>query len=273
MKHLHLHMISDSTGETVSLVARSCIAQFEDVVGEEHFWNLVRNEKQLDEIIETLERKPGIVLFTLVDRSHCHRLEEACKRLKMPCIPILDPVVSAMRQYLHSDVQAKPGSRHMLNDAYFSRIDAINFVLGHDDGQAISSLNAADVVVVGVSRTSKTPTCFYLANRGLKAANVPLVPEVPLPKELLEKDRPFIVGLTMDPIPLVEIRKNRVRMLGQTEETPYTDLDAVSEELKAAKRLYVRNNWPVINVTRRSIEEIAAAILQFYYRQKAQSLG
>lgn len=273
MKHLHLHLVSDSTGETVSLVGRSCLAQFEDINLHEHVWNMVLHERQLDEIIEGLKINPGIVLFTLVDEALCNRLQQSCKELNLPCIPVLDPVISAMRHYLHSDVQAKPGSRHMLNDAYFSRIEAINFVLGHDDGQAISSLNSADVIVVGVSRTSKTPTCFYLANRGLKAANVPLVPEVPLPKELMAKEKPFVVGLTMDPKPLVEIRKNRVRMLGQMEDTPYTDLDAVTEEIKSAKRLYVKNKWPVINVTRRSIEEIAASILQYYYRQKAQALG
>jgi len=268
MKHLHLHMVSDSTGETVSLVARSCIAQFGGVVAEEHFWNMVRHKHQLDEVIEILDRQRGIVLYTLVDKDLCRTLEEACDRMRMPCIPVLDPVISVMRRYLHSDIQARPGSRHMLDEAYFDRIEAINFVLGHDDGQSVSTISSADVVVVGVSRTSKTPTCFYLANKGLRAANVPLVPETPLPKELLKPNKPFVIGLTMDPKPLVEIRRNRIRMLGQLEDTPYIDLEAVVEEVNTAKKLYIRNDWPVINVTRRSIEEIAASIMQYYYRRK-----
>jgi len=266
-KTFHLHLVSDSTGETVNLVSRATLVQFDAIDATEHTWNMIRNEKQVGEILAGIKENPGFVLFTLVDGKLRARLEDGCRELKVPCIPILDPVVSALGSYLKAEIHAEPGRQHAMDAEYFSRIDALHFVLSHDDGQSTHNLNDADIIITGVSRTSKTPTCIYLANRGLKAANVPIVPGCSTPPELLAAEKPLIVGLTNDPRQLIQIRRNRLRSLGQDEETDYVDLETVAVEVKHAKRLYETNGWPVIDVTRKSIEEVAANILQLYNRR------
>jgi regulator of PEP synthase PpsR (kinase-PPPase family) len=263
----HLHLVSDSTGETINSVARACLVQFEGVEVTEHAWNLVRTKRQVQKVVTGIERNPGVVLFTLVDVKLRGALENACRELQVPCVAIMDPVISALSGYLGLKSRAKPGLQHALDAEYFARIDAINFVLAHDDGQITKDLDEADVIVVGVSRTSKTPTCIYLANRGVKAANVPLVPGTPLPPEVFAATKPLIVGLTKDPVPLVHIRRNRLRSLNQDEETDYIDLEKVRQEVAAARRVFAEHDWPVIDVTRRSIEEVAAAILQLHDRR------
>ncbi len=269
-KHFHLHLVSDATGETVDLVARAALVQFKNIDQTEHVWNMVRSESQIREIIDGVRENPGFVLCTLVDNDMRTLLENSCRELKVPCIPILDPVVNALGSYLKAEVQAAPGRQHVMDAEYFSKIEAMHFVLGHDDGQSTRTLNTADVIIVGVSRTSKTPTCIYLANRGLKAANVPIVPGCPLPIELMEADKPLVVGLTNDPRQLIQIRRNRLKSLGQDEATDYIDLETVTAEVKEAKRLYAKQNWPTIDVTRKSIEEVAANILQLYNRRLEQ---
>lgn len=266
-KTSHMHLVSDSTGETVHLVLRATLVQFDKVDAVEHIWNMIRSEKQVAEILDGIKENPGFVLFTLVDGKLRASLEDGCRELKVPCIPILDPVVSALGSYLKAEIHAEPGRQHAMDAEYFSRIDALHFVLNHDDGQSTHNLNDADVIVAGISRTSKTPTCIYLANRGLKAANVPIIPGCPPPPELLSADKPLIVGLTNDPRQLIQIRRNRLRSLGQDEETDYVDPQTVAVEVKEAKRLYETNGWPVIDVTRKSIEEVAANILQLYNRR------
>jgi regulator of PEP synthase PpsR (kinase-PPPase family) len=263
----HLHLVSDSTGETITSVARACLVQFEGVEVAEHVWNLVRTKRQLQRAIAGIESHPGVVLFTLVDAKTRTALESACRELQVPCISIMDPVIAALSASFGIKSRAKPGMQHALDAEYFARIDAINFVLAHDDGQLSKDLNEADVVIVGISRTSKTPTCIYLANRGIKAANIPLVPGAPLPAELLRASKPTIVGLTKDPVSLVQIRRNRLRALNQEEETDYIDLEKVRQEVTAARRIFTEHDWPVIDVTRRSIEEVAAAILQLHERR------
>ena len=263
----HLHLVSDSTGETITNVARACLVQFEGVSVTEHVWNLVRTKRQVQKVITGIERYPGIVLFTLVDAKQRAALESACRQLQVPCVAVMDPAIAALSGYFGIKSSAKPGMQHVLDAEYFARIDAINFVLAHDDGQIVKDLDEADVVLVGVSRTSKTPTCIYLANRGVKAANIPLVPGVALPRELLTARRPLIVGLTKDPVRLVDIRRNRLRQLEQDQETDYIDLEKVKVEVAAARRTFSEHDWPVIDVTRRSIEETAAEIL----RQVAQA--
>jgi regulator of PEP synthase PpsR (kinase-PPPase family) len=268
MKTFHLHLVSDATGETNNAVARACFVQFEDVEPVEHNWSMIRTPRQLEKVIVGVKANPGVVLFTILDRKLRVKLEEACRELMVPCISVLDPVLEVLANFLHAEVRNLPGRQHMLDAEYFARIEAMDFVMAHDDGQALSDLHRADVVLVGVSRTSKSPTCIYLGNRGIKAANVPLVPSMKLPSELDRLDGPLVVGLTNDPNALVQIRRNRLRMLNETRETNYIDPDAVKAEVAAARRLFNDRGWPVLDVSRRSIEETAAAIMEMVAARK-----
>jgi [pyruvate, water dikinase]-phosphate phosphotransferase / [pyruvate, water dikinase] kinase len=268
MKSFHLHLVSDATGETINSVARACVSQFDGVKPIEHFWNLVRTERQLDMVLEGIRENPGLVMFTLVNDALRQRLLAACLKYQSPCVPVLDPLIAALAAYLGAESQSKPGRQHALTPEYFGRISAMDFALGHDDGQLGSNLCDADVILVGVSRTSKTPTCIYLANRGVKAANIPFVPGCPLPEELNNLTRPLIVGLTKDPDRLIQIRRNRLKLLNQGMETSYTDPEKVRDELMEARRYYSRKGWPVIDVTRRSIEETAAEVMMMLSRTR-----
>lgn len=267
MKQFHLHLISDSTGETVSSVARAALAQFEGVVAEEHVWSLVRTKGQMEKIIAGLEAHPGIVMFTLVDAGLRETLRQACAKRALPCIPILSHVVREFSSYLQEEATGAPGTQHELSEDYFTRVDAINFALEHDDGQAAWELEQSDIVIVGVSRTSKSPTCVYLAYRGFKAANVPFVPNVPLPKSVEKLKQPLVVGLTISPDRLLDIRKSRLIAMNQSTDTDYVNEDRVREELEDTRKLYRKHGWPVIDVTRRSVEETAALIIQYRQRQ------
>ena len=262
-----MHLVSDATGETVISVARACAAQFDEVRPVEHFWNLVRTERQLRLAIEGIGEHPGVVLYTLVDQGLRANLEIACHGMGVPLIPILDPILIGLAEYLGQESKAQPGRQHTMNAEYFDRLDAMDFALSHDDGQSHWKLDHAEVILVGVSRTSKTPTCIYLANRGIKAANVPFVPGTPLPDILTSNKAPLCVGLTEDPERLVSIRRNRLRLLNQPENTNYVDLEEVRAEVNEARRFYTRMGWPVIDVTRRSIEETAAEIIKILARR------
>jgi regulator of PEP synthase PpsR (kinase-PPPase family) len=266
----HLHLVSDATGDTVHSVARACLVQFEGAEAIEHIWSMVRTRSQVERVIAGVEANPGVVLYTLVDETLRQPLVEGCRRLKVPGIPVLDPVIGALASYLGRQSRGLPGQQHLLDSEYFQRIDAMTFALAHDDGQSAWGLNQADVILVGVSRTSKTPTCVYLANRGIKAANIPVVPNMPLPPELFTATRPLIVGLTYDPERLIQVRRNRLSMLHHQEPTDYTDVEKVREEVAAARRLFTERQWPVIDVTRRSIEETAAAVLKLLARRQGQ---
>jgi len=267
MRNFKLHLVSDSTGETVSLLARACLVQFDDIDPEEKIWPMVRNVNRVEDVLKAVEEQGGFVVYTLVDGEVARRLEEGCARLNVPCIAVLDPIVAAFSKYLGAEVNARPGHQHVMDAEYFSRIDAMQFALSHDDGQSTWDLNEADVILLGVSRTSKTPTCIYLANRGIKAANVPIVPGCPIPEQIFEVKKPLIVGLNKDPKRLVEIRRQRLKLLDQDENTDYVNLEAVSKEINEARRLYNKHNWPTINVSRKSIEETAAQILHLYQRR------
>src|SRR5260221_5294983 len=267
-KLVHIHLVSDATGETIYRVARACLVQFEGIEAIQHVWSLVRSHAHLDKVLGGVADHPGPVMFTLVDQRLRVALQDGCRRLQVPLIPVLDPVIGALGSFFGMPGGHQPGKQHMLDAEYFGRIDAMTFALTHDDGQSPWSLDEADVVLVGVSRTSKTPTCMYLANRGVKAANVPIVPNLPLPDELFKVTRPLVVGLTNDPQRLVQLRRNRLNMLAQQEETDYTDLETVRDEVVKARRLFGERGWPVIDVTRRSIEETAAAILQLYTHRR-----
>tara|TARA_B100000427_G_scaffold303059_1_gene287351 strand:+ start:1088 stop:1918 length:831 start_codon:yes stop_codon:yes gene_type:complete len=272
VKEFHLHLISDSTGETVTMVARACLAQFDGVNAKEHMWSMVRSTDQIDQILSIVHDQPGMVLYTLVHEDLRQHLEDGCRRLLVPHTPVLDPVLGAMGAYFNAKVRARPGRQHVMDAEYFDRIEAMHFALSHDDGQSTWDLDNADVVLVGVSRTSKTPTSVYLANRGLKTANVPFVPGVPLPDDLFKLTNPLVVGLTKDPRRLVEIRRQRLRLLDQDENTDYVDLDMVSKEITEARRVFSKYEWPVINVTRKSIEETAANVIQLYNQRHGAAL-
>lgn len=271
MVSFHLHLLSDATGETVRGVAKACLVQFTDVDTVEHNWPMVRTSAQVDRVLQQVKGNPGVVMFTVVDEKLRRAIEDGCREIQMPFIAVLDPVLASLATLLKTEFRGQPGRQHELNAEYFGRIDAMTFAMEQDDGQAMSKLGDADVVLVAVSRSSKTPTCIYLANRGIKAANVPFVHGIPLPRELLELDiaaGPLIVGLTSEPERLVQIRQNRLRVIGEAGKTSYADLDIVKDEVAAALRVFREHSWPVIDVTRRSIEETASAIFQLLERRR-----
>jgi regulator of PEP synthase PpsR (kinase-PPPase family) len=258
----HLHMISDATGETLITVARAAAAQYTEVRAVEHIHSMVRSTAQLDRVIAALEEKPGIVLYTLVDGALGERLETACRRIGIPCASVLEPVLQMLQAYLGAPGARRVGAQHILDAEYFRRIDALNFTMIHDDGQLAGSLEEADVVLVGVSRTSKTPTSIYLANRGIKVANVPIVPGIAPPAELERLREPLVVGLTASAERIVQLRENRVLSLNAAAHSDaYVDKAAIASEIAFARKLCARHGWPIIDVTRRSIEETAAAIV------------
>ena len=259
---LHLHLLSDSTGETLEVIAKACLAQFEGSEVLRHFWPMVRSEGHLDRVLDDIERRPGLVLYTLVNSNIRRELERKTRRRGIHAVSALDPVMDALSAVLHQEAKARPGRQHALDAAYFARVDAIQFTIAHDDGIGSENWEEADIVLAGVSRTSKTPTSIYLANRGYKTANIPLVPEAPPPPNLFSLRHPLIVGLTTNPDRLIQIRRNRLLALNQAPETDYVDLEAVNAELAFARRIFADNGWPVIDVTRRSIEETAFAIVK-----------
>lgn len=267
MKKFHLHLVSDSTGETVNAVARSVLAQFENVEVEEHNWSLIRTSMQVEKALEGIGRKPGFVLYTLVDTKIRNQLKKGCEKLSVPCISVLTRIISDLSVFFGEKASGvSAGKQHELDDRYFSRVEALNYSLAHDDGQSVWDLDEADIIIVGASRTSKSPTSMYLAHRGYRTANVPYVPGVELPETLFLSSQSLVVGLTISPEALIQIRKNRLLSLNENEETMYTDKETIRDELMQAKRLFSRHGWPVIDVTRRSIEETSATIIQYYER-------
>ncbi len=258
----HLHLVSDSTGETLITVARAASAQYVNASPVEHVYVAVRTNRQLDRVLAEIEESPGVILYTLLDEALIGRLENKCRELGLPCLSILGPVLRLFQSYLGAESTHKVGAQHMLNAEYFKRIDALNYTMMHDDGQLAEELEIADVVLVGVSRTSKTPTSIYLANRGVKTANIPLVPGVSVPAQLDDIHHPLVVGLFASAERIVQIRQNRLLGLNvQRDDDQYIDRKAVAEEIAFSRRLCARHNWPLIDVTRRSIEETAAAVM------------
>jgi [pyruvate, water dikinase]-phosphate phosphotransferase / [pyruvate, water dikinase] kinase len=271
--YFHLHLISDSTGETLIAASRAAAAQYQGVASIEHVYPLVRTASQLDRVIAEIENAPGIVLFTLVDSDLSKRLRAGCEASGSPCLSVLEPILTLFQSYLGQNSTPRAGAQHMLNAEYFKRIDALNFTMLSDDGQASENLDHADIVLIGVSRTSKTPTSIYLANRGYKTANVPLVPNVPLPGAIDHLRRPLVVGLVASADRIVQMRQNRLLTLNADSETEYVDRIAVAEEVAASRRLFAQRGWPIIDVTRRSIEETAAAVLDLYREHRLQFIA
>ena len=270
MARLNLHLLSDSTGETLEMIAKAALAQFDDPDVTRHFWPMVRSRQHLDRVMEEFKANPGLVLFTLANPETRARLEEQCRLLGLPHIAALDAVTHALQDRLGQEAHARPGARHVMDQAYFDRVDAIQFTIAHDDGIGWENWEAADIVLAGVSRTSKTPTSIYLANRGFKVANIPLVVESPPPPLLFALKKPMVVGLTTAPRRLIEIRRNRLLSLNERTETAYVDGEKVEKEVAFARRMFADNGWPVIDVTRRSIEETAAAVIKLYQERSAR---
>lgn len=272
--YFHVHLVSDSTGETLNAMAKAVTARFDGVIPIEHIYALVRSPKQMERVLEEVESAPGVVLHTLVDRELREQLEEGCRRLDMPQIGALDPLVGALSRYLGASLSTRVGAQHTLDHDYFNRISALDFAMAHDDGQGtVEQLEGADVVLCGVSRTSKTPTCIYLAHRGIRAANVPLVPGQEDGERLVALKNPLVIGLTVSPERLVQIRRNRLEGLNASRASDYVDHEAVRDETIKARRAFERRGWPTIDVTRRSVEETAAAIINLLSERRNRRLG
>ena len=271
--YFHLHLVSDATGETLIAVSRAAAAQYQGVASIEHVYPLIRTTAHLEKAIAEIKAAPGIVLFTLVDPILIDRLEEACREAGCPSLSVLAPILGLLEHYLGTASTRRPGAQHMLNSDYFKRIDALNFTMMHDDGQLPEHFDEADIVLIGVSRTSKTPTSIYLANRGIKTANIPLVPNVPLPPSIFELRHPLVVGLIASPERIVQIRQNRLLSLNADPDTPYVDRMSVADEITSSRRLFEQYKWPVIDVSRRSIEETAATILDLYREHRMQFIA
>ncbi len=267
MKELHIHLVSDSTAGTVSAIARAVVAEFDGVNSHEHIWALLRSEKQLERFEAALQVNPGPVFYTMVEGELSEKLQRICARMNLPSINPLMRASNGLAAYLQQEKIAEPGRRHEMDDNYFSRIEAIDYTLSHDDGKRHWELANSDIILVGPSRTSKSPTCVYLAYGGLRAANIPYVYGVDLPTELFEVKEPLIVGLIIHPKRLIEIRKSRLQSIGHETLENYADDGKVEEEIKSARQIYRQQGWPVIDVSQRSVEETAAAIMNIYHRR------
>lgn len=260
-RFFHLHLVSDATGETLNTVAKAAAAQYSDFRPIAHIYALVRTPSQLNRALREIEEQPGIVLFTLINPDMRHHLERQCETMGVPCLSILDPIITILSQYLNAASRPQVAGQHALNSDYFRRIDALNFTMAHDDGQNVEDLDKADVIILGVSRTSKTPTSIYLAQRGVRAANIPIVPGIPVPRKLMEVKVPVIVGLIASADRIAQIRRHRLLSLKESRSTDYIDPRQITDELMIMKNLCSTHDWPMIDVTRRSVEETAASIL------------
>lgn len=271
-RSFHLHMISDATGETLITIAKAVRVQYAQVRAIEHLHPLVRSQRELERVLKDVEAAPGIVLYTIFNRALADHLEAECKRMNIPCVAALKPILQVFESYLGTKSTPTVGGQHVLDADYFRRIEALNFTMMHDDGHLPQNLNDADIIVVGISRTSKTPTAIYLANRGFKTANVPLVPGVLVPPELELPTKAFVVGLVASPERISQVRQNRVIEQAHNHLDEYVDREAIAAEIAQTRQLCARHGWPIIDVTRRSIEETAAAILRLYHDREAPVL-
>ncbi len=269
-KLFHVHLVSDATGETINNIARACLVQFEGIEFQEHFWSLIRTKRQMDLVFEGLRQWPGLVLYTFVDEKLRMILSEYCAKSKLPSHSVLEPILMVMSATFGLPFAHDPGRQHVLDADYFSRIEAMDYALSLDDGNKIEELDNADVVILGVSRTSKTPTCIYLSHRGIRAANIPIIPGISLGIEFENLKKPLIVGLTKDPESLVETRINRLKLLNSDSHTAYTNIETVREEVLEARRLFARLGCPVIDVSRRSIEETSAEIMMLLNKRNLE---
>lgn len=265
----HLHLVSDSTGETLTTIAKAASVQYALVRPIEHVHPLVRTARQLKRVMQEIEQTPGIVLYTITSRELSEELERRCAELKVPCLAVLQPIMQVLESYLGAPRTPTVAGQHVLDADYFRRIDALNFTMAHDDGHLPDDLNDADIILLGISRTSKTPTSIYLSQRGYKTANVPLVPSLPLPEKLTKPHTAFIVCLIASPDRIAEVRRHRAMMLADRNLGDYVDRDRITAEIAYSRRICAQNRWPIIDVTRRSVEESAATILKLLHDREA----
>ncbi len=261
---INLHLVSDSTGETLSSVSRAVLSQFEDVDSNDFIWPLIRTATQIERVKESITKNPGIVLYTILEDDLIENLKSHCYQLHIPCIPVLSRIISEFSNYLGLDISHTIGRQHLLDSEYFSRVEAINYTITHDDGQSVWDLYDADIIIVGVSRTSKSPTSVYLSCRGYKTANIPFVGIETIPNNIYDLKTPFIVGLVINPEKLVQIRQTRLASIGQDVDTDYIDIEKIKVEIADSRKLFAKLNCSVIDVTKRSVEETAAKIIQLY---------
>lgn len=271
----HLHLVSDSTGETLTTIAKAASVQYAVVRPIEHVHPLVRTNRQLRRVLQEIGQAPGIVLYTITNRDLSEELERQCAELKVPCLAVLQPVMQVLESYLGAPRTPTVAGQHVLDAEYFQRIDALNFSMAHDDGHLPEDLSDADIVILGISRTSKTPTSIYLAQRGYKVTNVPLVPSLPLPEQLTKPHSAFIVCLIASPDRIAEIRRHRAMLMGDRDLDDYVDRDRITAEIVYSRRICAKHRWPVIDVTRKSVEESAATILKLLHdrRERAEEDG
>ncbi len=273
-KEFYLHLVSDASGETLLGISHAVLAQFAGIKVHQQFWPLIRSDAQLERVIEQIVKKPGPVIYTLMSDKMRNRIVDVCEELEVPSIPILAPIINSLSSYLGIPAAGVPGLQHALDQEYFKRVEAMEFAMRYDDGQSLDGLKTAKVILVGVSRTSKTPTSIYLARSGVRTANVPLVPNVPVPEEYLTLEKPLYIGLTASPQHLCSLRHNRIKAGERhamiVNQNAYIDEDAVKEEVRAARRIFTDHGWPVIDVTKRSIEETAAEILSLLQTRREE---
>ena len=267
--YFHLHLISDSTGETLTTIAKAAAVQYANVRPIEHVHPLVRTKRQLARVLTEIEQAPGIVLYTIINTELIAEIERHCRQIKVPCLHVLQPIMQVFESYLGAPQTPIVAGQHVVDADYFRRIDALNFTMHHDDGRLPADLNQADIILLGISRTSKTPTSIYLAQKGYKTTNLPLIPGIEIPKALTEPHSAFVVGLVASPERIAEIRRNRAQLLGDRDLNDYVDRHQIANEIAYSRRLFATNNWPLIDVTRRSIEETAATIIKMLHDKDA----
>ncbi|MET0409011.1 MAG: pyruvate, water dikinase regulatory protein [Hyphomicrobium sp.] len=264
----HMHLVSDATGETLVAIAKAATVQYQNIRAIEHVHPLVRTQRQLKRVLVDIESEPGIVLYTVVNHALVVELEEHCQRLKIPCLAVLQPIMQIFESYLGAPQTPTVAGQHVLDADYFRRIDAMNFTMAHDDGRLPDNLSDADIILLGISRTSKTPTSLYLAQRGYKTTNLPLVPQVPLPEQLFQPHTAFVVCLIANVDRIADVRRNRAILMADRDLETYVDRDTISAEIAYTRKIAAQNAWPIIDVTRRSIEESATMILKLLQDRK-----
>lgn len=268
-KIINIHLVSDSTGETLSSVSRAVLSQFEGVESNDFIWPLIRTKSQIDKVADTISKDPGIVLYTILHDDLIQDLRKKCHEVKVPCIPVLSHITGEFSKYLNMNVSNTIGRQHLLDNEYFSRVDAISYTITHDDGQSTWDLYDADIIIIGVSRTSKSPTSVYLSCRGYKVSNIPFVSLETMPKNLFDLKRPLIVGLTINPEKLSQIRQTRVGSIGAEDvSSAYVDVDLIKKEVSESRKLFTKLNCPVIDVTKKSVEETAAKIINLLQEKR-----
>ncbi len=263
-QNIHIHLISDATGETTHMLARAALGKFAGAQAIEHVWTLVRTMEHLKTIKDEIAEHGGVVFYSISDADIRQELEQICQKSKVPYLSILDPAVRTLSKVLGKPTTARIGAQHRMDEAYFNRMEALEFAVHHDDGQAMSSIHNADILMVGVSRSSKTPTSIYLANRGYKVANYPLVPGIAPPIELMQNKNVLVVGLINEARRLSQIRRNRLESMNVEKDIDYADIRKINDELNQATKLFKEQGWPIIDVSRKSIEETAAEIINIH---------